>query len=118
VGHIEIARVHDHVGEAPSGRFLVDRLWPRGLAKAGAPFEYWAKEVSPSGALRKWYGHADTRFDGFGDRYRDELASPAGQAALTDLRGRIAGRDVTLLTATKVLASSQLTDLAEVLAHP
>ena len=116
--HIEIARVYDEVGEDPSGRFLADRLWPRGLAKAGAPFEYWAKDVSPSNALRKWYGHADSRFDEFADRYRGELASPAGQAALEDLRGRIAGRDVLLLTATKGLASSHLSVLAEVLAHP
>ena len=118
MGHVEIARVYDFVGEAPSGRFLVDRLWPRGLAKAGAPFEYWAKDVSPSGPLRKWYGHAESRFDEFADRYRSELASRAGQAALQDLRGRIAGRDVTLLTATKELACSHLTVLAEVLARP
>ena len=118
MGRIEIARVYDHVGEAPSGRFLVDRLWPRGLAKAGAPFEYWAKDVSPSSDLRKWYAHADSRFDEFADRYRGELASPAGQAALDDLRGRIAGRDVTLLTATKELALSHLAVLAEVLGDP
>ena len=118
MGRTEIARVYDHVGEAPSGRFLVDRLWPRGLAKAGAPFEYWAKGVSPSGDLRKWYAHADSRFDEFADRYRAELASPAGQAALDDLRCRIAGRDVTLLTATKELALSHLAVLAEVLGDP
>ena len=74
--------------------------------------------MSPSSELRKWYGHAESRFDEFADRYRGELASPAGRAALEDLRGRIADRDVTLLTATKELASSHLTVLAEVLAHP
>ena len=118
MGHIEIARVYDHVGEAPSGRFLVDRLWPRGLAKVGAPFEYWAKDVSPSSALRKWYGHADIRFGEFSDRYRGELAQPDGRAALDDLRARIADRNVVLLTATKELARSHLTVLAEVLANP
>ncbi|HXP32446.1 MAG TPA: DUF488 family protein [Acidimicrobiales bacterium] len=118
MGRIDIARVYDQAGEDPSGRFLVDRLWPRGLAKSGAPFEYWAKDVSPSNALRKRYGHAGSRFEEFADRYRGELASPAGLAALEDLRGRIGDRDVTLLTATKELASSHLTVLAEVLAHP
>jgi uncharacterized protein YeaO (DUF488 family) len=118
VGHIEVARVYDHIGQQPSGRFLVDRLWPRGLAKNGAPFEYWARDVSPSGELRTWYGHADGRFHDFADRYRGELASQAGQAALEDLRGRIDGREVVLLTATKELASSHLGVLAEVLAHP
>ena len=116
MGRIEIARVYDHAGDDPSGRILVDRLWPRGLAKAGAPFEYWAKDVSPSSGLRKWYGHDGSRYDEFADRYRGELATPAGQAALEDLRRRIAGRDVTLLTATKELASSHLGVLAEVLA--
>ena len=90
MGRIEIARVYDFVGQDPSGRFLADRLWPRGLAKAGAPFEYWAKDVSPSSALRTWYGHAESRFEEFADRYRGELARPAGRSALDDLRARIA----------------------------
>jgi uncharacterized protein YeaO (DUF488 family) len=116
VGRVELARVYDQVGQEPSGRFLVDRLWPRGLAKSGAPFEFWAKDVSPSNDLRKWYAHAEGRFEEFADRYRRELALPPGQAALDDLRGRIADRDVVLLTATKVLAYSHLPVLAEVLA--
>ncbi len=116
MGRVELARVYDQVGLEPSGRFLVDRLWPRGLAKSGAPFEFWAKDVSPSNDLRKWYAHAEGRFEEFADRYRRELALPAGQTALDDLRDRIADRDVVLLTATKVLASSHLPVLAEVLA--
>ncbi len=117
VGRIELARVYDQVGEDPAGRFLVDRLWPRGLAKARAPFEYWAKDVSPSNALRKWYGHAESRFEEFADRYRAELALPAGQAALDDLHRRIAGRPAVLLTATKELAMSHLSVLSGELAR-
>ncbi len=118
MGRIEIGRVYDFVGQDPSGRFLADRLWPRGLAKARAPFEYWAKDVSPSNALRTWYGHAESRVEEFADRYRSELAQPAGRSALDDLRARIGARDVVLLTATKELARSHLGVLAKVLAHP
>ena len=118
VGRIECARVYDEAGKDPSGRFLVDRLWPRGLAKARAPFEYWAKDVSPSTDLRRWYGHAEARYEEFAIRYRAELARPEGLAALDDLRTRIAGRDVVLLTATKVIPESHLGVLADVLSHP
>jgi uncharacterized protein YeaO (DUF488 family) len=117
VGRIDLARVYDEVGMDPSGRFLADRLWPRGLAKAKAPFEFWAKEVSPSTDLRRWYGHAAARFDEFAERYRAELARPGGVAALRDLHARIAGRDVVLLTATKELGSSHLPILAAALSR-
>jgi uncharacterized protein YeaO (DUF488 family) len=116
MGRIDLARVYDERGQDPAGRFLVDRLWPRGLAKATAPFEYWAKDVAPSTELRTWYGHDPARHEEFAQRYRAELALPAGRDALDDLRTRIAGRDVVLLTATKDLALSHLPVLAEVLA--
>ncbi len=118
MSRIRIARVYDQTGEDPAGRFLVDRLWPRGLPKAGAPFEFWAKGVSPSTELRRWYGHEAARAEEFAVRYRAELAQPAALAALDDLRGRIAGRDAVLLTATKDPASSHLPVLAEVLSRP
>ena len=118
MGRIDLARVYDEVGQDPSGRFLADRLWPRGLAKAAAPFEFWAKDVSPSTELRRWYGHAEARYDEFAERYRAELAQPDGVGALEDLRARIAGRDVVLLTATKEIESSHLPVLAAVLSHP
>jgi uncharacterized protein YeaO (DUF488 family) len=118
MGRIDIARVYDELGQDPTGRFLVDRLWPRGVAKVTAPFEYWAKDVAPSNELRTWYGHTESRHEEFVERYRAELALPATGAALDDLRARIAGRDVVLLTATKELASSHLPVLAEVLASP
>ncbi len=118
MGRIDLARVYDQLGEDPSGRFLVDRLWPRGLAKGKAPFEYWAKDVSPSTQLRRWYGHAEARFEEFAARDRAELAQPGGLEALADLRTRIGGRDVVLLTATKAIAGSHLPVLADVLSHP
>ncbi|MGQ7792990.1 DUF488 domain-containing protein [Faunimonas sp. B44] len=54
-------------------RILVDRLWPRGLAKAEAAIDEWAKEIAPSHELRRaFHGHSE-RWEEFRVRYRDEL---------------------------------------------
>ena len=50
--------------ESPSGkdgvRFLVDRLWPRGVNKESLKIEAWLKDASPSNELRKrFHGHPD-----------------------------------------------------------
>ncbi|HET7839060.1 MAG TPA: DUF488 family protein [Rectinemataceae bacterium] len=55
-------------------RILVDRLWPRGLTKAAAAIEIWAKELAPSEGLRRWFGHEGSRFLEFRRLYLDELA--------------------------------------------
>jgi uncharacterized protein YeaO (DUF488 family)/DNA-binding MarR family transcriptional regulator len=111
---VEVARVYD--SELPSGaKVLVDRLWPRGLSKKDAPFLHWLKEVAPSTELRKLYGHRPELFSEFERRYRDELASPAGKAALDALIGLAAGGDLVLLTATKELDLSAAAVLCEVL---
>jgi uncharacterized protein YeaO (DUF488 family) len=117
MGSIEVARVYDGsgVGSAPAHRFLVDRLWPRGLAKADAPFSAWVKDVAPSTELRQWYGHAEERFEEFTDRYRRELRSPSGGRALSELRDLIGGHDAVLLTATKELSGSHALVLRDVL---
>jgi uncharacterized protein YeaO (DUF488 family) len=114
-GRIEIARVYDEVGHDPAQRILVDRLWPRGLAKADAPFATWTKEVAPSTELRKWYGHAEERAQEFARRYRRELTVSPQREALADLRAQVAGHDAVLLTATKELGLSHAAVLRDVL---
>jgi uncharacterized protein YeaO (DUF488 family) len=114
-GRIQVARVYDEVGQDPTHRILVDRLWPRGLAKEDAPFASWAKEVAPSTELRRWYGHAEERLEEFVQRYRLELTLSLHREALEDLRAQVAGVDAVLLTATKVLALSHATVLRDVL---
>ena len=52
---------------------LVDRLWPRGVAREQARLTLWLKEVAPSPALRRWFGHDPARWDEFVSRYRREL---------------------------------------------
>ena len=61
--------------EPPDGGFrvLVDRLWPRGISKAAAELDEWLKDLAPSTALRKWFGHQPERWDEFSRRYRLEL---------------------------------------------
>jgi|SRR5215467_2151883 len=70
---IRIARVYEPPGKRDGWRVLVDRLWPRGLTKEAAHVDEWMKEIAPSDALRKWFGHQPERWAGFQKRYRSEL---------------------------------------------
>lgn len=59
-------------------RVLVDRLWPRGVAKDKAHIDSWLKEVGPSNELRNWFGHDPAKWSAFQKKYAAELAqSPA-----------------------------------------
>lgn len=71
MGKIRMKRAY----EAPDGgyRILVDRLWPRGVAKEDAELDEWAKEVAPSQELRTWFNHHEGRYDEFRERYIAEL---------------------------------------------
>jgi len=111
---VEIARAYDAVAEPSGRRVLVDRLWPRGVARAGAPFELWLKDAAPSTELRRWYGHEPARFAGFASRYRDELADGPGREAVEELRSMAATEPVVLVTATKDLERSGASVLRDV----
>ncbi len=56
-------------------RFLVERLWPRGVKKTSLKIDSWLKDVAPSTELRKWFGHDPAKWDAFRRRYFDELKS-------------------------------------------
>lgn len=73
-GKIRLRRAYDPPGDADGTRVLVDRLWPRGLAKARAKIDIWLKEIAPSDALRREFGHDPARWDWFARAYRRELA--------------------------------------------
>ena len=72
---ITLKRAYDPVSRADGIRFLVERLWPRGVAKADLPVDEWLKEVGPSTELRKWFGHDPDKWAGFRRRYFRELDS-------------------------------------------
>jgi uncharacterized protein YeaO (DUF488 family) len=70
---VKLKRVYLKPEKADGCRVLVDRLWPRGLSKAKARVDHWLRDIAPSTALRKWYGHDPKRWVGFKRRYRAEL---------------------------------------------
>ena len=70
---IKIKRVYDDPSENDGYRILVDRLWPRGIAKEKAKIDYWAKALAPSNELRQWYGHDPEKWSEFKSRYFAEL---------------------------------------------
>jgi uncharacterized protein YeaO (DUF488 family) len=112
---VRVARVYEQPGPDDGARVLVDRLWPRGLAKEAAALDDWCKQIAPSNELRTWFGHDPARFEEFVVRYRDELDDPERAAALADLRARCAREQVTLLTATRALDISHAAVLAGLL---
>jgi uncharacterized protein YeaO (DUF488 family) len=72
---LKIKRVYENASAGDGVRFLVDRLWPRGLKKEDLKMKAWLKEVSPSPDLRKWYSHDVAKWEEFQKRYRAELKS-------------------------------------------
>ncbi|MEW6324970.1 MAG: DUF488 domain-containing protein [Nitrospirota bacterium] len=70
---INVKRVYDTPEPNDGARFLVDRLWPRGVGKADLKFDGWLKDVAPSDNLRRWFGHEETKWGEFQNRYVKEL---------------------------------------------
>jgi uncharacterized protein YeaO (DUF488 family) len=72
---IKVKRIYESRGTSPGDgkRILVDRLWPRGLRKGDVVLDEWIKDLAPSTALRKWFGHDPKKWEEFKDRYRQEL---------------------------------------------
>lgn len=88
---ITIKRAYEEPADDDGLRVLVDRLWPRGVKKDAAAIDEWPKDATPTTELRDWF-HDGGGFDEFADRYRDELDSGEGGAALAALlegHGRI-----------------------------
>ena len=104
---IRLERVYSVGPHAGAGyRILVDRLWPRGVSKSEAGLDEWAKDVAPSTALRRWYGHDVQRFAEFARRYRAELTQPPASIALRHLAEVAGARTVVMLTATRDIEHS------------
>jgi uncharacterized protein YeaO (DUF488 family) len=114
---VEIRRIYDEDATTDAHRVLVDRLWPRGVAKADAPIDEWAKELAPTTELRRWYGHDPAKFDEFARRYEAELGRPPGRDALTQLRARAKATPVALVTATRDVEHSGAAVLMRLLAR-
>lgn len=74
--NIRLQRAYEDPQPDDGHRVLVDRVWPRGRAKAELRLDAWARDLGPSSGLRKWFGHEPARWIEFRRRYRAELAQP------------------------------------------
>jgi uncharacterized protein YeaO (DUF488 family) len=92
---IRTKRVYEPAEPEDGARILVDRLWPRGIAKKALRLDSWNNDVAPSDELRKWFSHDPARWDEFKRRYFAELDNnPTAWASLAE---SVRGGDVTLL---------------------
>lgn len=92
---IRVKRAYEPPARGDGRRILVERLWPRGMKKEALAADAWMKDVAPSTALRKWFGHRVERWEEFQRRYRQELdANPGAWGPILDEAGHGA---VTLL---------------------
>lgn len=72
---IALKRAYDTASGSDGTRFLVERLWPRGVSKTTLHVDAWLKDVGPTTGLRKWFSHDPDRWDEFRRRYVRELVS-------------------------------------------
>jgi uncharacterized protein YeaO (DUF488 family) len=89
---IQLKRAREPACQSDGIRYLVERLWPRGVRKAEIPLDGWLKDVAPSTALRKWFSHEPSRWVEFQRRYFGELdANPDCWKPILDAarRGRV-----------------------------
>jgi uncharacterized protein YeaO (DUF488 family) len=73
---IHLKRVYDEGADKAKSegtRFLVERLWPRGIKKENLHFDAWLKDVAPSTELRKWFSHDPEKWKEFQRKYFAEL---------------------------------------------
>lgn len=108
-------RAYEPAAPSDGYRVLIDRLWPRGVSKAEAQLDAWARDVAPSKALREWYEHDPAKWPEFQKRYREELKAPAAKAVLDDLVRRAKRGRVTLVYASRAADISDVAVLEKLL---
>ena len=95
---VRLRRIYEPAGE-DGLRVLIDRLWPRGVRRDGVRIDAWLKDLAPSSALRRWFGHDPARWSEFRRRYRAELRTQG--ALIEQLRQAARERPLTLLYAAR-----------------
>jgi uncharacterized protein YeaO (DUF488 family) len=110
---IRVKRVYEAPSPDDGMRVLVDRLWPRGLAREKARIDLWLKALAPSTELRKWFGHDPAKWAEFKQRYLQELQQQP--AALADAIEAMGSGPVTLLFAAREVRFNDAVALKEFL---
>ncbi|MCP9452663.1 MAG: DUF488 domain-containing protein [Nitrospira sp.] len=94
-----VKRIYEPANPADGFRVLVDRLWPRGVAKAAAKLDEWMPDLGPSTALRRWFNHDPARWTEFCRRYYEELKTK--DSLITSLFKQAGTQPITLLYSAK-----------------
>jgi len=110
---VRLKRAYEPPAPTDGYRVLIDRLWPRGVARANARVDEWARELAPSTELRRWFGHDPARFAEFRQRYVEELS--AEEEKLRELRGRARNTTLTLVYGARDTEHNDAVVLAELL---
>ncbi len=110
---LKVKRIYDPPAREDGYRILVDRVWPRGFTRDKAHVDEWRKELGPSDALRKWFGHDPDKWDEFRRRYREELQATGRWVDLMRLAERAQKEDITLVFGAKDAAHNQAIALKE-----
>jgi uncharacterized protein YeaO (DUF488 family) len=97
--NIRLKRAYEVATKEDGTRLLVERLWPRGLTKEKAAIDEWFKDLAPSPALRKWYGHDPVKWEDFRRRYLEELRGNPKE--VERLRTRVKEGPITFVYAAK-----------------
>jgi uncharacterized protein YeaO (DUF488 family) len=92
---VRLKRAYEPAAASDGYRVLIDRLWPRGISRDAARLDEWARELAPSGELRRWFDHDPVRFAEFRRRYTAELGGQ--EEKLRELRRRARGGPLTLV---------------------
>jgi uncharacterized protein YeaO (DUF488 family) len=112
---IDLKRAYDPPAKSDGRRILVDRMWPRGVAKDDLRIDAWLKDLAPSTELRKWFGHDPTKWDEFRKRYARELEQRS--QALEELLGKARTGHVTLVFSARDTEHNNAVALREHLEH-
>ncbi len=112
---IQTRRAYEPPGPDDGERILVDRVWPRGRSREALAIDDWLRDVGPSDALRRWFGHDPARWQEFRRRYREELREDPRAALVEQLAHRARTGRVTLVYGARDEAHNQAVALAEVI---
>jgi uncharacterized protein YeaO (DUF488 family) len=110
---VRTKRIYEEPEPGDGYRVLIDKLWPRGVAKQAAKLDEWDRDPAPSDGLRRWFGHDPARFAEFRRRYLAELETKSER--VDELRRRARRGPLTIVYAARDTAHNNAAVLAELL---